>query len=622
MLIPIGLDKTEVRRLPWITFGIIIACFVVFVLTGLGGTTNEEEAAEAWERGVAYFREHPYLEIPQDLLDIQPSERARDDFKAQVEFLRQAGNKPPEEPGVVEQEQHELDRLWAAFHASENEHPFHKWGLKPGKTTLLAFLTCMFIHAGWLHLIGNMLILYLSGPFVEDAFGRPMYLGLYLTSGIAASLAQVLAFPGSDTPLGGASGAIAGVMGAFLIRYSKTKIKFFYWFGLVFTGTFEAPAWLMLPLWLGQQLFFASMGIETGTAYWAHIGGFVYGLVVAATIAHFKIEQKYISPTIEKKISVTQHPALEEGMAALARGDASAARELIRTVLAEDPRNTDAHLAMWHCCTAEQHPQEGVDSLSRVMDEELRRGEVVLATAHWRELVTQAGVGGPALLRMRLAAAVEPAEPETAKEILRQLAGDPAAGLLADKAVKRLAVLGETFVPPPVKEPEPPPPVAPPLLPDEPDPFAAAAEPQVPAQRWLVEITNLISLQEDGLVIQGTQGGTELLPFASIRAVAVAGIAAQPRPYLLLDLVLRGVSTEPDRVVRLFSSSFDPRRILGRSDLQPMAAFRTLIAGIATSAGAGVAPEGVLGEQGRFTTFSSVEAYEDTILVTLCPGAA
>ena len=280
MLIPIGLDRTEVRRLPWISFGIIIVNVVVFLATGMGGTANDAKTARAWERAIAYWQEHPYLELPKEVLDQQPSEAARDEVRAQVEFLRQAGNRPPEEPGGLEREEQELARLLQVARSSVEEHPFHKYGLRATDLKPLAFLTSMFIHAGWLHLLGNMLFFYLTGPFVEDAFGRPLFLGLYLSSGVAAALAQVVAFPTSDNPLGGASGAIAGVMGIFLVRFARTKIRFFYWFGLIFSGTFDSPAWLMMPLWLLQQVFMASMGDQGGTAYWAHIGGFVFGLLV------------------------------------------------------------------------------------------------------------------------------------------------------------------------------------------------------------------------------------------------------------------------------------------------------------------------------------------------------
>jgi membrane associated rhomboid family serine protease len=614
MLIPIGLDKNEVRRLPWVTFGIIIINIVVFLLTGMGGTSSEKETAEAWDRVVTFWQQHPYLEPPKEFLDQQPSEAARDEFKARVEFMRQA-NKPPEDASVLEQEGQTLQRLVDEARATVGEHPFQKWGLKPSDVKLSAFLTCMFIHAGWLHLLGNMLFLYLSGPFVEDAMGRPLYLTFYLSAGIAAGFAQILAFPHSSVPLGGASGAIAGVMGAFLVRYARTKIQFFY-FMYILRGTFEAPAWLMLPLWLAQQLFFASMNMEGGTAYWAHIGGFAYGVGVAALLRQLKVEQKYISPAIEKQISITQHPALEEGMAALARGDTAAARDLIRKALHDDPRNVDAHLAMWHCCVAENRPSDGADSIARAIDDELRRGELPLALSHWRELLAATGTGGPGPLRMRLAASAEASEPETAREILRQVAADPGAGLLAEKAVKRLAAMGEVYAPHQAPTPAPVP-TPPPALDD--DPFAAPASDtgtQVP--RWIVEVTDLIRLHGEGLVIQGTQGGTELLPFASVRTVVVGGVAAQPRPYLIVDLVLQGPSTEPPRVVRLHSSTFDPRRILNRPDLQPLAAFRELLASISRAANATVLPAQVLSEQGRFTTYPSVEAYEDSVLTAAC----
>ena len=114
----------------------------------------------------------------------------------------------------------------------------------------------MFLHGGWLHLFGNLLLLFLTGPFIEDRWGRPAFLAFYLAAGLAAAGLFVARFPELSLPLIGASGAIAGCMGAFLVRFFRTRMQYFYWFG-IFVGTFSAPAWLMLPLWFGNELLMA-----------------------------------------------------------------------------------------------------------------------------------------------------------------------------------------------------------------------------------------------------------------------------------------------------------------------------------------------------------------------------
>ena len=145
--------------------------------------------------------------------------------------------------------------------------------------------TSMFLHGGWMHLAGNMLFLWIFGDNVEDEMGHLRYLLFYLASGLAAGLAQILFEPGSRVPMVGASGAIAGVMGAYLLLYPKAKIDILVIF-IVFFRIFPIPAWILLLLWFGMQAI-GGMGAtpETGgVAYWAHAGGFIAGLLLTVPI--------------------------------------------------------------------------------------------------------------------------------------------------------------------------------------------------------------------------------------------------------------------------------------------------------------------------------------------------
>lgn len=139
----------------------------------------------------------------------------------------------------------------------------------------------MFLHAGWMHLAGNMLFLWIYGDNVEDEMGHLPYLGFYLASGIAAGLGQVLFEPLSFVPMVGASGAIAGVMGGYLLLFPKAKIDILIIF-IVFFRIFPIPAWIILILWFAMQ-FIGGMGATPesgGVAYWAHAGGFLAGLAL------------------------------------------------------------------------------------------------------------------------------------------------------------------------------------------------------------------------------------------------------------------------------------------------------------------------------------------------------
>lgn len=166
---------------------------------------------------------------------------------------------------------------------------FLEWALIPAAVSqgawLHGLLTSMFLHGGIMHLAGNMLFLWIFGDNLEDMLGHWRFLGFYLLSGLAAGGAQVATDPGSIIPMVGASGAIAGVMGGYLLLFPRARIDVLIIL-VVFFKILPVPAWLMLAVWFGLQLV---QGVLTpagggGVAYWAHAGGFVAGLVLVLPV--------------------------------------------------------------------------------------------------------------------------------------------------------------------------------------------------------------------------------------------------------------------------------------------------------------------------------------------------
>lgn len=144
-----------------------------------------------------------------------------------------------------------------------------------------ALVTSMFLHGGLLHLAGNMLILWIFGDNLEDAFGHVGFAIFYLLAGLGAGFAQVLSDPASQVPMVGASGAIAGVMGGYMLLYPRAQVDVLLFF-LFFVRVVAIPAWITLIGWFGLQLI-GGLGSDSalgGVAYWAHVGGFVAGLVL------------------------------------------------------------------------------------------------------------------------------------------------------------------------------------------------------------------------------------------------------------------------------------------------------------------------------------------------------
>ena len=143
-------------------------------------------------------------------------------------------------------------------------------------------LTSMFLHGSWMHLLGNMWFLWLFGNNIEDSMTRPRFLAFYLLSGLAAAFAQVLADPASEIPMVGASGAISGVMGAYLVLFPRVRVFTVVPLGF-FIQTMALPAWMMLIYWAFLQVAggLTSIGAEGGgVAFWAHLGGFLAGVVL------------------------------------------------------------------------------------------------------------------------------------------------------------------------------------------------------------------------------------------------------------------------------------------------------------------------------------------------------
>lgn len=265
------------------------------------------------------------------------------------------------------------------------------WGLVPAHLTVLPLFTHMFMHAGWLHLLGNLFILYLAGPYLEDVWGRTLFTAFYLTSGLGAALVFVVRYPELQTPLVGASGAIAGVMGGFLVRYMRTRIRFAYLVTLRARGTFDAPAWLMLPLWFVQQLFFAAMtdaDAGAGVAYLAHIGGFGFGVAGAWGIRLLDLEARFIARRIESSVTTVHvdRPALDRALAAKGAGNARGAFDLLIAEAARAPNDRDVALAFWDVASGLGRAAEAAPMMARVVRHELKNGESHLAAAHWAEL--------------------------------------------------------------------------------------------------------------------------------------------------------------------------------------------------------------------------------------------
>jgi membrane associated rhomboid family serine protease len=151
-----------------------------------------------------------------------------------------------------------------------------QWSLVP--YNVMTMFTSMFLHGGFLHLAGNMLYLWIFGNNIEDAFGHMRFIPFYILSGLVAAVFQLFYDPSSNVPMIGASGAISGVLGAYLVLYPYARIK-----TLIFFFVVELPAVVLLTIWFFVQVFYSTA--MDGVAWYAHIGGFIFGLLTAKLFA-------------------------------------------------------------------------------------------------------------------------------------------------------------------------------------------------------------------------------------------------------------------------------------------------------------------------------------------------
>jgi membrane associated rhomboid family serine protease len=346
ILLPVAHEQQKVQRLPWITFALIAINVIVYLIISPGRDDNQREVGQKYDQLFKYYVDRPYLEFPDSMKQFLTQSETE-----KIEIMQESAEKPQDED-TLEDEQSKLDEIAGEVVTLLNQDPFRKYGFVPDEPHFTNLFTCMFMHSGFFHLFGNMLFLFLAGCAIEDAWGRPLYLVFYLAGGLIATGAHQVIYPHSASPLIGASGAIAGLMGAFLVRLAKTRIRFFYLIWLLFlgfrTGTFFAPAYIVLPLWLLQQFLMASLddGSGGGVAVWAHIGGFIFGAVVATVIKLTGFEEKFIAPAIEKKVSLEQNPLFLKGMQLSENKDYPGALICLQKVVRQEPNHYEAYMEM------------------------------------------------------------------------------------------------------------------------------------------------------------------------------------------------------------------------------------------------------------------------------------
>lgn len=348
MIIPIGHEDQRGRRWPYVTIVIIAMNLVIFLFTHWRMEEEQHQAGIVEYHILALSARYPDAVLPQDetaLVEavkrehaggyarlILPNRKAYDAWDAKLLANHWSDVEVNAQAAALETELDQINRNSVTWNYAF--HPYHP--------TAISYLTANFLHGGWLHIIFNMWFLWLAGTKLEDAWGRVVYPIFYLICGALAMVVHGGVFRGSFTPVVGASGAIAGLMGGFLASFPKTKIKLA-WLILFRFYKFYVPAYILLPLWLVIQVFWGAWsGAAGGVAYWAHVGGFAFGMVGAVILKYSGIEQT-LDHAIEAKVSWTAEAPIVRATELLGENHAGEAIAELQKHVKEKPDSVDAH---------------------------------------------------------------------------------------------------------------------------------------------------------------------------------------------------------------------------------------------------------------------------------------
>jgi len=423
MLIPIKHENMEARRWPVVTLALIAINVVVFLFTMSAIDTESPQLSEIKSHILILAALHPELKVPAE------SQRVVDGFKqSHPDQWKQVQNPYRDVINAYDAKikmtedfsklQNEMDSLNTQLVSLTKTSIVEEYAFVPAQPRAISYLTANFLHGGWMHLIGNMWFLWLAGFILEDVWGRWLYSAFYLIAGVAALQFYAWTNPGSVVPTLGASGAVAALMGAFLVRFPKMKIEmaWIWWFSifrLLRTGNpfrmiqFKASAYWLLPLWLVSEIVFGwLLGSSSGVAHWAHVGGFLFGALAALAIQHSGIEQK-TNQAIEEQIGWTADTELEQASRMMEHGQLSEALPLLTNYVAAKPNSIDAWSLLRQIHTRQNNTKEYLDATVHTCALHLRAHEVEAAFQDYAEFIDGGGSTMPAATWLELCKGAE-----------------------------------------------------------------------------------------------------------------------------------------------------------------------------------------------------------------------
>jgi len=641
------------RRIPWVTYVLALLCVLGFFYAKLEAVGAEAVVDTQLDAAAQILRDHPYLRVPRLLEKRFPPDHAarqrRDHERARVE--RSA---PPVPPRVVARQQAELDRVVAAAEHRIESLPPRRFGVRATERNPLSFLTHLFFHTAALYLVANLVLLVLVGRVLESAWGGAVH-ACVISAGVLGGMAAFFAQnPFYAEPLVGASGLVAGLVGAFAVRIASRRRRMIYVPSLLL-----AILVLGLPVWFGFEGSIAR-GVAADPARlgaWNPsmamlVGSFASGALAAFGVRLLGLEGRIGRAEVKAALRApTNDLELERALQEHNSGDSEAAYHRLAERLRCDAGNRGAALAFWDVCNQLGRAPEAAPVLLGVIRDELRRGASADAVDHWLDLVgceldaeaepalllrmgpllRDAGENVAARRALKNAVARAPGDPGVASRVAREamaldpeLASDAASCALGSvdlspqerRALEALraslesapeaARLGHTYRPVGVVLPEPA--QATVIGPDGID-FE-----EEPRELHCVEAVP-VQLGSEGLHI-AVDGVQKRVRYERVEAVAVAALPGlHSKIVIVIDLVLNwgSLGDAPLQVVRLRTDRFDPRSLAAET-AEPLEAVRALVKQLILRCDAAPLPDAESARGAPFASFKSLGDYNRDVL--------
>jgi len=411
MLIPIKHENMTARRWPVVTLALIAINTAVFLFTMSAIDDEAPALGEVKTHILILAALHPELKMQpqsQNLVDSfkqshpdqwkhvqSPYRDIIDPYDAKIKMM--------EDPSKLQDEMDALNSQYVKLSATSLSE---QYAFVPAHPNPISYLTANFLHGGWLHLIGNMWFLWLAGFVLEDVWGRWLYSVFYLVAGAAAMQFYAWTNPGSITPTLGASGAVAALMGAFLVRFPKMKIEMA-WLFMFRLRRFKAAAYWLLPLWLGTEIFYGSLfGSSSGVAHWAHVGGFLFGALAALALQYSGLEHK-ANKAIEEKVSWSADPELEQAGSMMEHGQLEDALTILKNHVTAKPMAVDSWNMLRQIYTRQNNTPAYLEATLKTCSLHLKAHEIEAAFQDYADFIDGGGDKLPAPLWLEICKAAE-----------------------------------------------------------------------------------------------------------------------------------------------------------------------------------------------------------------------